>query len=189
MKKIVGTQFNGRNTHYISLSGMTLALCVLSLMIFRGPLSLLQALIIPMVVAIMTLKQPWKYTVSAGISLLILTLTFFVTQTVFMIIYLMMAYFLLILVTKLQRESRRYYLLIIPYVIVNALLLYLGLRLTDIIFQTPLHAMMLKLSSDNNFLYASIMAIESTFISTFHLLIVSNVYRRQSKIKRITTGI
>lgn len=184
MKKINGTQFNGRNTHYIALSGMALALCLLSLMIFRGPLSLLQALIIPMVMVIMTIKQPWKYTFAAGISLLMLTMAFFLTQIIFMFIYLVMAFLLLNLVKKLQRESRRYYLLMIPYIIVNALLLYLGLRLTDIIFQTPLHAMMLKLSSDNNFLYASIMVIESAFISIFHLLIVLNVSRRQAGIIR-----
>ncbi|MDP2814629.1 MAG: hypothetical protein Q8S15_03785 [Erysipelotrichaceae bacterium] len=184
MKKANGTQFNGRNTHYIALSGMTLALCLLSLMIFRGPLSLLQALIIPIVMVIMTIKQPWKYTFAAGISLLMLTLAFFLTQIIFMIIYLMMAFLLLILVSTIQRGPRHRNLLIILYLLINALLLYLGLRLTDIIFQTPLHVMMLKLSSDNNILYASILIIESTFISIFHLLIVLNVSRRQARTHR-----
>lgn len=184
MKKMNGTQFNGRNTHYIALSGMTLGLCLLSLMMFRGPLSILQALIIPIGMVIMTIKQPWKYTVAAGTSLLILTLAFFLTQIVFMIIYLLMTFLLLMLVTKIQRGPRNRTLLFIPYLLANALLLYLGLRLTDIIFQTPLHVMMLKLSNDRTFLYAAIMVIESAFISTFHLLIVLNVSRRQARINR-----
>lgn len=184
MKKISKNQYNGRTTHYIAISGMTLALCLLSLLMFRGPLSILQALIIPIVIVTMAIKQPWKYTFAAGISLLILTLAFFLTQTVFIIIYLLMAVFLMILVTNIHRESHRSYFLMIPYAIINAILLFLGLKLTDMIFQTPLHLMMLKLSGGNNFLYAAIMMIESAFISIFHLLIALNVSRRQARINR-----
>lgn len=184
MKILNRTQNNGRSIHYIALSGMTLALCLISLIMFRGPLSILQALIIPVVIVVMAIKQPWKYTFTASASLLILALTFFLTQTIFIIIYLVMAFLLLIIVTKIQRGPRHHFLLFIPYLIVNALLLYLGLRLTDVIFQTPLHFMMLKMTSDNFFLYAGIIMIESLFISALHLLIVLNVSKRQSKINR-----
>ena len=175
-------RLNGRNTHYLALSGMTLTLCLLSLMLFRGVFSLVQALIIPIVFVFLTTNQPWKYTGAASISMLILTFVFFSSQIVFMIIYLMMASFLMVLVSMIQRGSRKSYLLFIPYLIINGTLLFVGLRMTDVVFQTQLHAMMLRLTDNNNFLYVAIMMMESAFISVFHLLIILYFKRRKDKL-------
>lgn len=175
-------QSSGKTAHYIAASGLALTLCLLSLMLFRGILSLLQALIIPVVIVLLTARQPWIYTFAAGISLLALTLVFFPTQLVFMIIYLLMAFMLLGLVKMTRNGSRRRYLLFIPYLLLNCLLLFFGLIMTDFVFMTQLHAMMLRLSGFNMVLYAAIILLEAAFISSLHLLVILYIRRRRAKL-------
>ena len=64
----------------------------------------------------------------------------------------------------------------------NSLLLFGGLILTDFIFQTQLHAMMLRLSGNSGLLYAAIMLLESAIISGLHLLFIFYAKRRLLKI-------
>ncbi len=179
-------RLTSKKARSIAASGMALTLCMLSLMLFRGIFSLMQALIIPAVLALLTARQPWIYTFAASLSLLVLTLVFFPTQFVFIITYLLMTAALLKLMVLTQNGSLQRYLLFIPYVIINGLLLYSGLRMTDFVFQTQLHAMMLRLSGDHSLLYAAIMMLEAAFISSLHLLIILTVRRRQIKAARPT---
>ena len=185
MRQSIKTRFSGKTAHYLTASGMTLTLCLLSLMLFRGVLSLLQALIIPVVIVLMTGRQPWKYTIAAGLSLFVLTLAFFSTQVVFMVVYFMIALTLLGMLSLMKSGSRQRCLLFIPYWILNSLLLFFGLKMTDYVFQTPLHAMMLRLSSDDSLRYAAIMMLEAAFISGVHLLVIFYVRRRQTKITQL----
>ena len=104
MRQSIKTRFNGNAAHYLAASGMTLTLCILSLMLFRGVLSILQALIIPAVIVLLTGRQPWIYTFAAGISLLVLTLVFFPTQVVFMAAYFMMDLILWGLVSLIKKQ-------------------------------------------------------------------------------------
>ncbi|MDW7655977.1 MAG: hypothetical protein SCM11_02255 [Bacillota bacterium] len=182
MRQPAKTQFNGKAARYLAVSSLALTLCLLSLMLFRGVLSLLQALIIPILIVLLAASQPWIYTFAAGLSLLVLTLVFFPTQVVFMAVYFMMAIFLWGLVSLMKSKSRKRWLLFIPYVILNSLLLFFGLRMTDFVFQIPLHAMMLRLSGDDSLRYAAIMSLEAAFISGLHLLVIFFVRRRQTKI-------
>ena len=179
---------NRKAARYIAASGMALTLCLLSLMLFRGILSILQALIIPVVIVLLTGRQPWKYTIAAGISLLVLTLAFFPTQAVFMVIYLLMALTLLGLVSLTKGGFQKRCLLCIPYVILNSLLLFFGLKMTDFVFQTQLHAMMLRLSGNAALPYAVIIILEAAFISSLHLLVILTVRRRQIKIDGQSAG-
>ena len=181
MRQPIKTQFNGKTARYLTASGMALTLCMLNLMLFRGVLSLLQALIIPVVIVLLTDKQPWKFTIVAGLSLFVLTLVFFPTQVIFVVVYFLMALVLLGLASLLKSGSRQRGLLSIPYWILNCLLLFFGLKLTDFVFQTQLHTMMLRLSGDNSFLYMAIIMLEAALISSLHLLVIFYVRRRQIK--------
>jgi hypothetical protein len=167
------------DVRYIAASGMALTLCLLSLLLFRGALSLLQALLIPLIIVLLTKGQPWKYMIAVGLSLFILTLIFFPTQAVFMVIYLLMTLILLGLLSLMKSGSRLRYLLIIPYWILNSLLLFFGLKMTDYIFQTKLHTMMIQLSGDNMLVYAAIMMLEAAFISILHFLLAQYAIRLQ----------
>ena len=177
---------SSKRARSIAASGMALTLCMLSLMLFRGLFSLLQALIIPVILALLASRQPRVYTFAAGVSLLVLTLVFFPTQFVFMMIYLLMTFLLLNLLLLTQSGSLRCWLLFFPYLMLNSVLLYIGLRLTDFAFATQLHTMMLRLSGDNRFRYAAIMLVEAIFISSLHLLAILFVRRRQIKTARKT---
>ena len=179
-------QFGSKSVRYIAVSGMALTLCLLSLMLFRGVLSLMQALIIPVVIVLLISRQPLFYTSAAGISLLVLTVVFFPTQVVFMVVYLLIALALMGLVSLMKSGSRQRWFLFLPYVIFNSLLLFFGLKMTDFVFQTPLHTMMLRLSGDNSLRYAAIMMVEATFISILHLLVILTVRRRQLNINEQT---
>lgn len=85
------------------------------------------------------------------------------------------------LLATAQNTPRLGYLLFIPYLLLNSLLLFIGLKVTDFIFLTPLHAMMLRLSGGSLFRYAAIMVLEATVVSGLHLVFVLFFRRRLKK--------
>ena len=166
---------------HIAISGMALALCLISLMLFRGVLSLLQALIIPTVLVLLTGRQPWTYRLAVGSALLFLTLVFFPTQSVFIATYLLMTAVLFLYLRRVQPASRLRFLLFIPYWALNGVLLFVGLVMTDFVFLTQLHGMMLRMSGNHPMRYAAILLLEAAIVSACHLTFVQFFKRRLSK--------
>ncbi len=181
------TPSRSRVARYIAASGMALALCMMSLMLFRGVFSLVHALIIPMVIVLLTVRQPRTYQLAVALSLLFLTFAFFPTQLLFVMIYLLMALVLQKLPGMMQGASRLHYLLFVPYLFIIGLLLFLGLIMTDFVFLTQLHPMMLRMSGGKPILYAAIIMLESAFVSGFHLLFILFFRRRLTKVIEKTT--
>src|SRR5690554_2567518 len=107
----------GGTARRVAASGMALALCLLSLLLFRGVLSLLQALILPGVLVLLASRQSWKAAALAGIALLLLTFALFTTQTVFVVLYLFMTLALLGYAALTRDQPRR--LLLIPYLLLT----------------------------------------------------------------------
>jgi hypothetical protein len=177
-----------QGARYVASSGMALALCLITLLLFRGLFSLLQALIIPVIILLLTARQPWPYTLATSLSLVALTLVFFPTQAVFVLTYLWMALILMKMGPLILGGARRRYLLIVPYLVLISVLLFLGIQATDFVFQTQLHAMMRRLSGRDNLRYAAIMMLEAALVSISHLLFIASIRRRQKQEKSTPIG-
>ena len=167
----------------IVLSAMALALSLLSLLLFRGTLSLLSMIFIPATLAVFLARQKISYFLLTGLALQLLTLALFTTQSVFVFLYFMLAFVLRTyrayastsasaVKSKPSSTLRLQRLFIILYPVIVSLIIFTGIKLTDLVFMTPLHQVMLRLSRDNTGIYLIILLVEALIISTAHLLLL-----------------
>lgn len=153
----------------IAFAGLSIAICLVCLILFRGVLSIVQVIIIPVVLVLLNGKQPLVYAAATGISLLILSLIFFPVQVVFVFTYLLLAFFL----QKVHQHSNHRPLqkwgLRILYLFIVGLMLFTGIIITDKVLGTQLNTMMLRLSRGDQMVYFLIILLEALVVSTIHI--------------------
>jgi hypothetical protein len=149
------------------MSAFGLALSVLSLLLFRGPISIVSTFLVPAIIVLFSGNKNGGY-VLTSMSLLTVTLLFFPTQTIFVIGYILLGLFLKLLAFDSNLRVKLINLNFILYVIITALVLFLGIRLTELIFLVPLHTMMLRISGNTPLLYVGILIVEGILISIFN---------------------
>lgn len=140
----------------IVLSAIAISLALSSLMIFRGSTSLASALFIPLTIAIFTKNHSNRLFIFTGALLVFSTVALFTTQTVFVLGYMLMGY-------MLKKAHGKFGFL--GYVVATAFLLYIGIRLTELVFLVPIHQMMNRISGGSIFVYGGIVLFESLFVS------------------------
>jgi len=151
----------------LTMSAFGLALSVLSLLLFRGPISIVSTFLVPAIIVLFSGNKNRGY-VLTSMSLLTVTLLFFPTQTIFVIGYILLGLFLKLLAFDSNLRVKLINLNFILYVIITALVLFLGIRLTELIFLVPLHTMMLRISGNTPLLYVGILIVEGILISIFN---------------------
>lgn len=174
---------NKQRSLKLATSAMAIALCSVSLVMFRGSLSLLSAICIPIILTVFLIKYDRvSYLISVG-TLLIITLMFFTTQLIFVFLYIQMAVFLrkLVFSEGLMAKSGVYIIGFGGYLLITVLVLFVGIRLTEFIFEIPLHKMMLNISNGSLVIYLLILTAEALIISTSHY------WAARSIIKKIKT--
>jgi|GEM_PF-1138911 len=181
----VKDQFNGKEqrdrsaqsnvrtqTGVLTRSAIALALCVVSLLLFRGAISIVSTFIIPAVIVLFSKRREITSFIYVSTGLLMMTVLFFQTQIVFVIGYLLLSIVLKHYFTDSAMNMRISLLGIVKYLLSVILVLFIGIQLTQIIFLIPLHDMMLRLSGDDPIRYFLILLVEGIAVTLINLLIL-----------------
>jgi hypothetical protein len=161
----------------LTMSAFGLALSVLSLILFRGPISIVSTLLIPAIIVLFSGNKLEGYAFSS-IGLFIITLLFFPTQIIFVSGYAILGLLLKSLALSSNQKVKIHPGKFMLYLLITSLVLYMGLRLTELLFLVPLHAMMLGISRGSSAIYAGILILEGLFVSVFNFGILKLLISR-----------
>ena len=175
---------NTGNLNALLMSAFSLALCVLCLLMFRGPISISSSLLIPAIIIVFSKNNGFSYYLLVSSGLMIVVLLFFQAQTVFVVGYLLLSAALRILLINPRMELSLKPVPVLVYILIAAAVLYLGIRLTEWIFKVPLHRMMLSLSANNDLRYAAILLAEGFLVFLLNAVILKVFLSRIKAIKR-----
>ncbi len=159
-------------TNVLTRSAMALALSVVSLLLFRGPVSIVSMFIIPVVIVLFSKRKELTSFIYIATGLLMMTVLFFQTQIVFVIGYLLLSITLKYFFLDSHRKVKLSFSGILKYLLTVMITLFIGIQLTQMIFLIPLHDMMLRLSGNDPMRYFSILLVEGIAITLFNLLIL-----------------
>ena len=156
-------------------AAIALALCISSLILFRGTISIVSAFFIPAIIAGFSFNVKNLYFSFIYIGLILITLLFFTTQIVFVTAYIFLSIAIRMFLLDEYLKVKASLPNSIIYVILVIIILFLGLWCTEFFLQIPIHTMMLRLSGGNYFKYFGILLIESIFIFIFNILILNSL--------------
>jgi len=161
-------------TRKITMAAMTIAVSLLVSSVFRNTSSILSAIIVPIILSIFLSSFTIKEYTFVSFTLLFLTLILITTQTVFMSLYILHGQTLIFLFLKSKPNKRMHYFY---YLILVSLSLFIGILLTELIFNIPLHLFMMNLAKNNYLIYAAIILFEGLLISSFHVFLILRVHK------------
>jgi len=162
----------------ISYSAISICLCMASLLLFRGSVSLISAVTIPLIIATLSIRLHLRYDLLIAAGLSIITGLFFTTQLIFVITYLLMGLLIQLIFRLKTSNVISLWMVRLLYVMSTGILLYLGIRLTEAIFYIPLHEMMLRMSNGNVGVYSLIILAEALFVSVIHFVFIQVIRKR-----------
>lgn len=159
----------------LARASIALALCISSLVLFRGTISIFSALFIPAITAGFSINMKKSFFLITYLGLILITLFFFTTQIVFVTAYIFLSVAIRKFLLDEYLKVKIYLSNSIIYVILVIIILFSGLWFTEIFLQIPLHTMMLRLSGGNWFKYLAILLSESILIFVLNVIILKNI--------------
>ena len=163
-------------TKVLLMSAFSLATCILCLLVFRGPLSIASALLIPAVIVVFSKSCGILYHVLTSAGMIAVTFLFFQAQVFFVIAYILLSFGLRLLLVSAGMEVRFKPFRVIIFVLLATAVLYIGIRLTEWVFLVPLHKMMLSLSGYNDLRYFAMMLAEGTLVFVLNAVILKALF-------------
>lgn len=160
------------------MAALTLALSSVSIFLFRGPISILSAFLIPVIIVLFSRGYGMVYHILVSMGLLLISLMFFQTQLIFTAGYALLAVGLRVLLLDRNMNLKLSIIKTLLYLVFVILTLSAGLWLTEKIFLIPLHTMMLKLSGGKILFYLGILIIESILVTLCHILVLNGFLKR-----------
>ena len=174
-----------RKAHNISSAAIAIALSIVFLLIFRGPASIIAALIVPAVIVLLAKNNGLLYYLLITCGLTLIALLLFQTQLFFVFGYLLLSLALKFYLVDHNSKIKLKPLSISLYAVSVAIVLFLCIRLTEWLFLIPLHQMMLRLSSGNPLLYLLILLAEGILICAANIAFLKLFYARSKKSQMI----
>ncbi len=159
-------------TRKITMAALSIAVSLIVVSIFRNTSSILSAIIIPIVLALFLARYTHKEYVLISLTLLFLTLLLITTQTVFMILYILQGKLLMYLFFNKKTYKKVWFFL---YVLMVSISFFIGILLTEIVFNIPLHMFMMRISNNNLVIYALIILVEGVIVSALHFVVTSKL--------------
>ena len=169
-------------TRMLTMAAFTLALSSVSIFLFRGPLNILSAFLIPAIIVLFSRGYGISYYILIFIGLLLTSALFFQTQLIFTAGYAFLAVGLRLFLVDQNMNLKLRISKILLYMGSVILILFSGLWLTEKLFLIPLHTMMLKISGGQIPVYLGILLIESVLVTLCHILVL-NVFLEKLKIR------
>lgn len=160
----------------ITGASFTLALSAVCIMMFRGPISIVSTFLIPPIIVLFSNRYISLYHILTSMGLVLMTMIFFPTQLVFVFTYILLA----LVLDNITKKGGRFppFNKIIIYISLTITTLFIGIRLTQLIYMIPLHTMMLRISRNNFFFYFAILFVEGLIVSMFNFGILK-VFRKR----------
>ncbi|NDL67108.1 hypothetical protein [Anaerotalea alkaliphila] len=161
----------------LALSGMAVCLSLLSLLLFRGTTSLLSAGAIPVLLALFLYRHPVRSFLATATALLVATVFFFTTQSLFVLGYVLLGSLLRLFLYRFRAGNgiRGGFA---AYVLAVSGVLYLAIRLTEWAFRVPLHQMMLTISNGRWQVYGLVILLEGLLVGLFHRVLLTSMAAR-----------
>lgn len=166
----------------LTMAAFTLALSSVSILLFRGPISILSAFLIPAIIVLFSRGDGIAYYILIFMGLLLTSLIFFQTQLIFASGYVFLAVGLRLFLVDSNRNLKLSLSKLFLYLVSVILILFSGLWFTEKLFLVPLHTMMLKLSGGQFHVYLGILLIESVLVISCHILVLK-VFLKKLKIR------
>ena len=165
-------------THTLIKSALMVALIFVFFTVFRGFANLLNAFLVPMAlyVGLKEADRAQAFTLFGAV--IISALLFFSVQVFFILLYFAMALMLKQLMSKSASTVKTGLWLSL----VAALGIYAGIRLTDLVFLTPLHRVYMAMLG-GSWLYYGLFLLAEGLMAGFGLAVVAKaVERRMAKV-------
>lgn len=163
------------DTRKLTISAFAIALVLVSFTLFKSTTNLLNAIFVPLALAVMLYRMSSKQRIMVSIAAYLMVLILFPTQIVYMSVYIGLAF---VLVQNKQNASIITGLLMI---LGFAFVLFVATIITDFLFMLQINAFVSRITQGNILFFASFYVFESIFV----LGIVSFVMRRIIKIMRL----
>lgn len=157
---------NNELVKVITRSSFAVGISIICLLLFRGPISIASTFLIPPIIVLFSNKVTSLYYLLTSIGLLLNTIVIFPTQLVFVFTYLILAMALAYITKKGDKNISR--LQILLYFLLTIAALFIGIRLTQVIYMIPLHTMMLRLSNGSYLFYFFIVFVEALIVCIFN---------------------
>jgi len=166
----------------LTMAAFTLALSSVSILLFRGPISILSAFLIPALIVLFSRGYGISYYMLILTGLLLTSAMFFQTQLIFAVGYGFLALGLRLFLVDRDMILKLGISKILLYLGSVLMILFSGLYLTEKLFLVPLHTMMLMISGGQIHVYIGILLIESLLVTSCHILVL-NVFLKRLKIR------
>lgn len=164
----------------ITSAAIAIALTVVFMLVFRGPASIISALVVPAVIVLLAKNKGLIYYILISCGLVFFALLLFQTQLVFVGGYLLLSLALKLILVGKNSQIKLKPLPISLYTASVIIVLFLCIRLTEWLFLIPLHQMMLRLSDGNPLLYLLILFAESILICAVNIAFLKVFYARMA---------
>ena len=162
----------------LTVSSLALALSSASLLAFRGPTSIVSALIVPSLLESFLGRVGRGYRLAAYACLLAISVLFFQTQVIFAFGYILLGLAFRAVLSNPCAKSGYRGLRFALAVALSALVLFICLILTETLLGVPLHAMMMRISRQNPAIYAGIIVFEATLVCLINIMVIRVVSSR-----------
>lgn len=170
-------------TQMLTMASFSLAVSTVSILLFRGPISILSALLIPAIIVLFSKGSGMTYYVIVSMGMMILSVMFFQTQVIFMALYVFLAIALRMLVINQSWNLVLSISGVLLYLFTVVLALFSGIWLTEKLLLVPIHTMMQMVSDGRVLVYFLILLIESVLVTLCNFLVLGKFGRLKVKNK------
>lgn len=153
---------------------MALSLIYVFFLLFKGPTNILNALFVPLAIFVFSYTNNLRERLIFYFTLIIFCALFFNIQIFFVIVYCFIAAVLRIINVNKYRK-------IVAFISLTSsvsCLFYLGIILTDLVFQTKMYSITMNILNNNIVTYLVIILIEASIISIL-LLFFSKLFKER----------
>lgn len=165
----------------LAASSLALALSVASLITFRGPISIISAMLVPSFLVLVLGRVGRAYQLASGVALVIIAAFFFQAQVIFVIAYIMLALAFRVFAGSFVASAGSRVILYPLLMAAVAMVLFCSLYLTEAVLGVPLHRMMLRISRNDPAIYAGVLLLEAALVCSVNLLLIRAISSRLHK--------
>lgn len=156
------------NTKNLTISALAIALVLVSFTLFKGTTNLFNAILVPLILAIMVYRIPVKQRFITLFTAYIIVMLLFPTQIIYMFVYIGLA---LILINSNRNSTNITWII---RIIGFALVLFIATYISDYMFKLEINAFVYNLTQGRLLFFIGFYIIESIII----LISVSFMFRR-----------
>ncbi len=168
--------FNLKNVHTksITFGALAVALVIVSFTLFKGVTNILNALLVPLALSLVSLKLRKMEIITILICVILICFFFFYLQLFFIFFYCAIS----ILLVFLSNKKVKSVLSVLILTVATSLSFWIAIILTDAVFATKMNTIMLNVFKGNYSLYSTMLLVEGLIVSVAMFLLFRAVSKR-----------